>query len=152
MAGVPSGGKVERISGITDEVLVLADAAEHEGHRNIRTLVAEYISGKNRFSRPGEALFGAYEDDGLIGIGGLNIDPYEDSETIGRVRRLYVLPAFRRGGIASLLMGAVEKHAARHFQRIQLYTASEAASRFYLQLGYSAVEGRAKVSHEKRSW
>ena len=87
---------------------------------------------------------------GLQLLGGLNVDPYESSEAIGRVRRLYVLPAFRRSSVASSLMEKIESLAVRHFELLQLYTASEVASLFYIRLGYTAVNNRTKVSHEKR--
>ena len=49
--------KIERITRVTKEILVLAETAEREGHSNIQTLVAEHSSGKNRFRKEGEGLF-----------------------------------------------------------------------------------------------
>ncbi|MEZ5553805.1 MAG: GNAT family N-acetyltransferase [Pseudomonadales bacterium] len=135
---------------ISKEVLSLAEIAKAEGHNNIQTLVAEFRSGKNRFLKEGEVLLGAFVDDELVGIGGLNVDPYETEDIVARVRRLYVLPDFRRRGIATRLMRQIERKAAQHFRRIQLYTNSGSASQFYSRLGYSKVSDRRKVSHEKR--
>jgi hypothetical protein len=36
--------------------------------------------------------FAATRDRGLVGVGGLNIDPYACSPLIGRMRRRYVVP------------------------------------------------------------
>ena len=140
---------IERILEITEEIRLLAGLATDEGHNNVQTLVQEWESGSNRFQRPGEALFGAYVDHQLVGIGGVNMDPYESTESVARVRRLYVLPSARRTGVASTLMRAIEELAVRHFDRIQLFTGSYEASEFYIRLGYSLTMSE-KVSHVKR--
>lgn len=141
--------EIRRVTELPEEVHALSNTASAEGHRNIDTLIREFRSGDNRFGRPGECLFAAYESGALVGIGGLNIDPYETAETVARVRRLYVLPSVRRKGVASRLMEEIERHAALHFQRIQLYTGSSEAGSFYTRLGYREVSGKHKVSHEK---
>lgn len=142
--------EIRRLAELPEGVGELAERAAAEGHQNISTLVSEFLSGSNRFQAPGEALFAAFDSDRLIGIGGLNRDPYESAEVVARVRRLYVLPAARRQGVASLLMKAIEDHAAQHFRRIQLYTSSAEAGSFYVGLGYRKVSEKRKVSHEKR--
>ena len=43
-------------------------------------------------------------EESLIGIAGLNRDPYLSDKNIGRVRHLYISKAFRRNGYARLLM------------------------------------------------
>lgn len=139
---------IRHLHEISEDIHKLAGIAKDEGHNNIRTLVLEYESGQNRFQKPGEALFAAYENEQLVGICGVNIDPYETVEAIARVRRLYVIPNARRKGVASRLMKHIEDVAVRHFHRIQLFTASKDASEFYIRLGYSTTD-RTKVSHEK---
>jgi hypothetical protein len=47
----------------------------------------------NRFDAPGEALYGAFEGKLLIGVCGIN---RAKGERAGRLRHLYVHPAFRR--------------------------------------------------------
>lgn len=140
---------IRPVSDVTPEIMALAETAKQEGHNNVRTLVDEFASGENRFDKSGEALLGAYQDDRLVGICGLNVDPYETAEPVARVRRLYVLPEVRRLGVATALVAQLEVLAARRFQRIQLFTASREAGRFYERLGYQPTE-RRKVSHEKR--
>ena len=140
---------IRRLHEIPESVHSLAEIASAEGHNNVLTLLQEYESGLNRFNKPGEALFAAYENGRIVGIGGVNVDPYETAEEVARVRRLYVIPEARRRGVASRLMWHIEAVAARqHFRRIQLFTASSAAGDFYQRLGYSATT-RHKVSHEK---
>ncbi len=47
------------------------------------------------------------EDDQAIGVGALE----ERGSSIGVIYRLYVLPAFQRGGIGSVLLSHIERHA-----------------------------------------
>ena len=74
-----------------DYLSELATESEANGQAFIQRLIAEWESGDNRFSRPGEALFVAKMGARIVGVCGLNVDPYQDSKTVGRIRRLYVL-------------------------------------------------------------
>ena len=96
------------------------------------------------------AKFGAFFSGQLIGVGGLNIDPYEPGPGLGRVRRMFIDPAHRGRGIGRALIGAIEAHAAQHFVQLQLFTDSVDAARFYETLGYRPIAGRDKVSHVKQ--
>ena len=128
----------------------LEKASVREGYSMIARLVARYRSGENTFSSPGEALFGAFRSADLVGIGGLNVDPYFSDETLGRVRHLYVMPQARKLGVGRELVLCIEHEAQQHFTRLQLQSPNHAASAFYQGLGYTAVVGVEKVSHEKR--
>jgi GNAT superfamily N-acetyltransferase len=86
----------------------------------------------------------------VVAVGGLNIDPYYDSPSVGRIRHLYVHPDFRRRGVGARLMAIIEEHGGTFFGSLQLFTASTIAARFYEALDYLPVRGRWKVSHEKR--
>jgi hypothetical protein len=76
----------------------LVAESEQDGWRFVRRLAEEWADGTNRFDRPGEALLAAWMDGALIGVCGLNVDPYAGEPTIGRVRRLYVLRRLRGRG------------------------------------------------------
>ena len=82
-----------------------------EGYRFIQRLCDEWISGANRFSAPGEALFLAIADGRVVGVCGLNCDPYRHDPRTGRVRRLYVSRAHRRSGVGRALLEAVVAYA-----------------------------------------
>ncbi len=114
----------------------------------LSTLTQRFHGGQDRFDRPGEALFAAWIDARLVGVGGLSRDPYLDAPRLGRVRRLYVHPRHRRVGVGAALVRAVEAAAGGHFDRLRLYTPSTAAARFYEQLGYLPATGE-HVSHDK---
>ena len=138
-----------RITDLSDGIRELAKIASVDGHQNIETLVNEFDSGVNRFNKPGEALFGAYDAPSILGIGGINIDPYYGLPTVARVRRLFVKPDARRRGVATALMLQIEEIGRRYFSKLQLLTNSQTASRFYINLGYRTVEHKEKISHEK---
>lgn len=114
----------------------LLGAAEAEAHRFVQRLVDDWGSGANRFDSPDEALFGAYLDGRLVGICGLNRDPYTAADGVGRVRHLYVLPEFRGQGIGGELVQAVMTAAAGRFRALRLRTDSQAAKRFYERRGF----------------
>ncbi|MEM7077292.1 MAG: GNAT family N-acetyltransferase [Pseudomonadota bacterium] len=90
----------------------LVETANAEGYQHVWRLRADYVSGDNVFSAPGEALFGVYADGGtLVGIGGVNRDPYSARAGAGRIRRGYIAPAWRRGGCAAALLRRIEADA-----------------------------------------
>lgn len=47
-----------------------------EGFNMLRRLEDNWLSGHNRFDRPGEKLIGASVEGFIIGVCGLNIDPF----------------------------------------------------------------------------
>ena len=86
----------------------------------------------------------------VLAVGGINIDPYFDLPSLGRIRHLYVHPHFRRGGIGRQLMRLIEASGSECFETFQLFTAEAAASKFYEAMGYARVNGQWKVTHAKR--
>lgn len=82
----------------------LVEESKQEGFKLVQRTIDDWNSGANRFSQTGEGLWGLVSGTELIGIGGLNIDPYVANAGIGRVRHLYIRRAYRRKGCATLLM------------------------------------------------
>jgi GNAT superfamily N-acetyltransferase len=93
--------------------------SERDALRFLRRLLDEWASGRNRFDRPGEALFGARLDRGLVGVCGLNLDPYAASPAVGRVRHLYVLTTHRRRGVGRRLVEGIVLAAAGRFDTLR---------------------------------
>src|SRR4051812_42990549 len=87
-----------------------------EGFGFVERLRDEWDSGVNRFSAPGEALFLAILGGRVVGVCGLNRDPYVREHHIGRVRRLYVAQSHRRQGVGRALLEAVLTYARPHFR------------------------------------
>lgn len=140
---------IQPIDKLSDDIKKLASLATTDGHRNLNVLVSEYASGVNRFDRLGETLLGAYFKEDLVGLCGLNIDPYEPTAHAGRIRRLFVHPDWRRHGVGAELINHIEVAATGHFPILQLFTPSPIASAFYEAQGYYRKQSRPKVSHAK---
>ena len=122
----------------------LQDESRVKGFSFVDRLVDEYVAGVNRFDGPGEALFGAYAGGELIGIGGLNCDPYLQKSGVGRVRHLYVLAEWRRRQVGKQLMERIISAARQHFELLTLRTFSEEADLFYRCIGFKtepAIDG-----------
>jgi GNAT superfamily N-acetyltransferase len=114
----------------------LVEESKRDGFRFLERLVTEYQSGENTFQKPGEMLAGAYHDETLIGIGGINQDPYSQHEKAGRIRRFYVLKEHRRQGVGELLLSALLTAADDFFDFAVLRTDTKEASLFYIQAGF----------------
>lgn len=62
-----------------------------EQHFNmLRRLAENWQSGKNRFNAPGETLLGAFVNHQLVGVCGINSDPFSPQPRAGRIRHLYI--------------------------------------------------------------
>jgi GNAT superfamily N-acetyltransferase len=110
---------------------------ERHGIDFVRRLFADWVSGTNRFDQTGERLLGAWNGGLLVGIGGLNRDPYAVDEEIGRLRHVYVLASHRRLGVGTLLVRNLLREAEGCFRVVRLRAASAEAAAFYRRLGFS---------------
>jgi GrpB-like predicted nucleotidyltransferase (UPF0157 family) len=126
---------------LPDGLAALLADDERAGTRFVRRLVDEWASGANRFDRSGEALFGAWVGEELVGVCGLNIDPYVETGRVGRVRRLYVHTASRRLGVGRGLVLEVIAAARGRFDSLRLRTANPAAARLYETIGFRPSGG-----------
>jgi GNAT superfamily N-acetyltransferase len=140
---------LESVATLPEGIDELARSARNEGFLFLDRLIGDHRTGDNMFARPGEVLFAVREDGRLVGIGGLNIDPFDTSGTTGRLRRLYVDPTCRGRGMGKALVRALESVAVQHFVALRLFTDDATAARFYLALGYSAVASDGQASHQK---
>jgi GNAT superfamily N-acetyltransferase len=131
----------------TDTLAPLVAESEREGWRFLRRLAEAWENDSNRFDRPGEALFAAWVDGALVGVCGLNIDPYTEDQAVGRVRRLYVLQKFRGNGVGRNLVQAVVQSARPRFRSLRVWTESAVAGRLYEQLGFVSSFGVANCTH-----
>jgi GNAT superfamily N-acetyltransferase len=117
----------------------LRAAARAEGVRNMDLLAEQWADDNQRFDEPG-ALFAAFLDGDLAGVGGVT-PQLGLQEPAMRMRRLYVAPAFRRAGVGQALAGAMIQQG---LQAARLLTsnarASEAAAPFWEAMGFRRVE------------
>ena len=140
---------VERTSpaALADCLAELIVESEQHGLRFVRRLADEWASGANRFDRPGEALFVARSAGDVVGVCGLNVDPYATALDVGRVRHLYVLRAHRHRGIGQQLVTAIVQAARGRFQRLRLRTQNPEAARLYERLGFRAAVDATDCTH-----
>lgn len=102
----------------------------------MKRLVEDWEEGSNRFDQPGEVVLEARLGPRLVGVGGLNQDPYIDDPAVGRIRHLYVSPNARRLGVGRSLVLALVGEARATFRRVRLRTTQPLASDFYQALGF----------------
>ncbi len=126
----------------------LVAESEQPGFRFVRKLVEDWQSGGNQFALPGEALFVALYGERVIGVCGLNNDPYAECTGVGRVRRLYVLTAFRRQAVGRRLVQEVVAAARVSFSSLRLRAETAEAFRFYAALGFRECAGVSDCTHQ----
>ena len=140
--------EIKRIHSLPVEGIVpLVRESEEQGYRFLDTLVEEYQNGSNRFDLPGEGLFGAYDGETLIGIGGLNRDPFLFDPQVGRARRVYVLAAYRRRGVGKMLMEAIIHEARRHYKLLTLRAETAGAAALYEGLEFQTEPRIENATH-----
>jgi len=140
---------IERINSLPiDRLNPLLTEAVTSGFHALSRLLSEWQSGLNRFDQRGESLFIATDDSRVVGVCGLNRDPYLSDPMVGRIRHLYVAIDHRRRGIGSRLVRAVMEAASGHFASLRLRTESPDADSFYRYLGFMPFTEEPACSHQ----
>jgi GNAT superfamily N-acetyltransferase len=124
----------------------LLDESRREGYGLVQKTIDDWNNNANKFSDKGEKFWGLVSGTELVGIGGLNRDPYTTEPNIGRVRHLYIRESYRRKGLATLLMNTIIDQAQQHFSILRLFTENPVAAEFYETLGFQKIQGY-KVTH-----
>lgn len=139
--------RISDLSGL--EPFELVEESKLAGYRHVVRLVEDYNSGINTFDKQGEVLLGAFDKQRLIGICGLNQEPYNLEPGIGRLRRMYVLHEYRRMGIGRILVNEITRLAQDQFKVLVLHTENKEAEVFYTSLGFLNNNRYENVSHYK---
>ena len=148
---------IQQVDQLPTQIQNLVVASKKEGFHMVQRLVDEFQQGSNKFERQGEFLLVAFDGEKLVACGGLNIQFSEDEETnksqsnrkIGRVRRFYVLPEYRRRGVAKRLLQELEKRAKPQFSALCLDTDIANAVQFYTKQNYVFVANHPNYNHFK---
>ncbi|WP_080846286.1 GNAT family N-acetyltransferase [Cytobacillus gottheilii] len=126
---------IENLSGV--DIDPLLEESKEEGFHFLERLKLDYIQGTNTFNKPGEWLYGVFnEKEELIAIAGLNIDPFTNDKTIGRLRRFYVSRDVRRKGVGGFMLKEIITAAKSYYSILVLYTDTTQAGAFYLKFGF----------------
>lgn len=139
--------RIRRIHSLPRGLVRLAHESRTEGFGLLDRLVRDWTSGENRFDRAGEAFFAARLGGRLVGVCGVNRDPYLDDPVVGRLRHLYVTPDRRRHGVGASLVAEALDHAGAHFRRVRLRSGE--AGEFYERLGF-VRSSEPDATHEIR--
>jgi GNAT superfamily N-acetyltransferase len=125
----------------------LAEESLSQGFRFVERLIQDYRQGLNCFDRSGEILLTASVQGAVVGIGGLNRDPYFNDSKIGRLRHLYVKSVWRRHGVGRLLVTQLIREANQHYQLLTLRTDTPDANEFYQKLGFKTDPSWEHTTH-----
>ncbi|MDR7015425.1 GNAT family N-acetyltransferase [Acinetobacter sp. 3657] len=133
--------RIEKVLDLPVQLDALIESSKIEGFRFLERLKYDFQNGENCFNQLGEALFTVYEQNRLIAICGLNQNPYDDYDVnkVGRIRRFYIHPLYRRKGVGHHLLSYIERYARAYFNELQLFTDTENAANFYQMMGYEKV-------------
>ncbi len=128
-----------------DEILT---ESKECGYGMIERLITEWESGITDFSNKNEAYF-AYEEYGkILGIGGINEEPYLRIKEYGRMRHLYVLKTWRHRGIGKEIVRATIEFAKAYYELVTLMTPKDgSADAFYESIGFKKCDSLERVSH-----
>ncbi|TCJ82057.1 UNVERIFIED_ORG: acetyltransferase (GNAT) family protein [Bacillus cereus] len=127
----------------------LVQESKEEGFNFLVKLISEYENKINIFYKTGECLYGIFQGEKLIGIGGINEDPYTENKKIGRLRRFYISKDYRRIGLGNLLLNRVLFHAEKYFKVVVLHTDTKQGNAFYTANGFVKGEFYKGSSHFK---
>ncbi|MCU5534301.1 GNAT family N-acetyltransferase [Bacillus cereus] len=131
------------------EFKYLVQESKEEGFKFLKKLINEYENELNTFNKSGECLYGIFQGEKLIGIGGLNADPYTENNKIGRLRRFYIAKDYRRIGLGKLLLNKLLSHAEKYFKVVVLHTDTKQGDVFYTANGFVKREVYKESSHYK---
>lgn len=124
----------------------LREESQALGFNMLNRLSTHWLDGSNLFSAPGEKLLGAFLGNALVGVCGLNRDPYDETPRAGRVRHLYVSHPVRGVGVGQSLLLSVTQQAHEFFDYLNTH-APKNAFRFYQRAGFLPVEAHPRITH-----
>ena len=117
----------------------LMQRSQDEGIKNMSMLRENWVSGAERFDKNGAALFGAFIENELVGLGGTTKE-LEYTGSAMRMRRLFVLPQWRRKGVAGLIALQCMDWGLQSAKTLTRNAqASAAAAPFWERMGFEPV-------------
>jgi GNAT superfamily N-acetyltransferase len=134
-----TAGSIHQLFVLPSEIESLIQISEKEGFNFLSRMRNKWNTEESQFDKTGEAYFGYFINEKLVGVGGINQDPYQPGTSTGRVRHFYVHPEFRRKGIGAAILKKVVRVGCEYFNRLRLRTLNPEANHFYEAFGFSQV-------------
>ena len=134
----------------TIDIAHLVELSVHEGFHFLERLVDEWRNGTNQFKKANECLYIVKMDKQIVAIGGINACPYtnQEHEKVGRIRRVYVHPTYRRKGLGRQLMAKIIGDFTTHYEKIILRTPTQRAATFYESIGFTKIHNSETHTHQ----
>lgn len=130
------------------QITHLIEASLTEGFNFLARLMEKWESGENRFEKPNERLYQIEVEGEIIGIGGINNDPYCNNNKHGRIRHLYIHPNHRGKGLGKKIVQTIIVDFRGSYEKFTLRTKREKASKFYEAIGFMRVYDSETNTHE----
>jgi RimJ/RimL family protein N-acetyltransferase len=131
-----------RIQATQTDQSIVYQTPEEESARPLEDLKLQLGDANTR-------VFGALEDEQLVGICAIARDPETKRRHTARIRMLYVIPAHRQRGIAKQLLNSALDYAAGtlHIRQIKLTVSANNSSalRLYTAVGFKTYATEPKV-------
>jgi GNAT superfamily N-acetyltransferase len=138
---------VRLVDALPDDFAALKDEATAEGYRFVDTLQDEWRDGGYHDGDERFALFAAYRDGELAGVGAVTPDPYDPADDLLRLRHVYIRPLCRRDGVGRQLGAALIQQGLALARRLSLNAADSGAAAFWENFGFRPDSGGTRRTH-----
>ncbi|WP_089177516.1 GNAT family N-acetyltransferase [Bosea sp. AS-1] len=132
---------------LPDEFEALRSEASAESFAFIEGLREEWLAGRYDGGDDRFAVFAAFHEGELAGIGAITPDPYDPAPGLLRVRHVYVRPLHRGTGIGRVLATALIQQGLALAPRLSLRAADQRAAAFWEANGFIPDSGGTRRSH-----
>lgn len=123
----------------------LRDAARAEGLEALDRLECAFTSGGLDFIEPNAAMFGVFDSERALGVGGVSRDPTRDDPAIGRLRFFYLAPEARFGEADARLFAAIMAFAQPRFKTLRARVVSAYGQRFLHSNGFELSDAAENI-------
>lgn len=138
---------VRLVDSLPDDFEALRSEASAESYRFVEGLREEWLAGRYKGDDDRFAVFAAFQDGELAGIGALTPDPYDPEPDLLRVRHVYVRPLHRSAGVGRVLAAALIQQGLALAPRLSLRAADPRAAAFWEANGFTPDSGGTRRSH-----
>ena len=132
---------------LPDDFEGLCSEARAEAYRFVESLREEWLAGHYAAGDDRFAVFAAFIDGELAGVGALTPDPYDPEPDLLRVRHVYIRPLHRAAGAGRALACALIQQGLALAPRLSLRASDDRAARFWEASGFLPDTNGTRRSH-----